>query len=198
MGAVPGGSPGQPVGHHRRRVLVRAPRRPAPPGLLAAGILLDRHRRGGPWPLGHHGVAVGLGDDPLHVGQHVVASDRELARVGPYRLVLHDGDGDHAVTLQASALTYNPDMIWGGHGLMGLLDALVDLPGRRLVAGDPLVSAAHLCITQPGLDHAPPRSSTPRWSSPRLKEPDRLATPMGPWGIDRCDSAARPLRHTLC
>src|SRR5215207_10278397 len=54
---------------------------------------------------------------------------------------------------------------------MGLLDVLVDLPGRRLVTGDPLVLAAHLCITQPGLDHAPPRSSTRRWSSPRRKSP---------------------------
>src|SRR5206468_2492504 len=112
-----------------------------------ARILLDRHRRGGPLPLGHHGVTVGLGNHPLHVSHHVVASDRELARVGPYRLVLCDRDGEHAITLQASALTHDPDMIWGGGGLMGLLDALVDLPGRRLVAGNPLVSAAHLSIT---------------------------------------------------
>jgi hypothetical protein len=52
---------------------------------------------------------------------------------------------------------------------MGSLDVLVDLPGRRLVAGDPLFSAAHLFITQPGLDHAPPRWSTRRWSSPKLE-----------------------------
>ena len=37
---------------------------------------------------------------------------------------------------------------------MRLLDLLVDLSGRRLVAGDPLLSATHLSITQPGMDHA--------------------------------------------
>jgi hypothetical protein len=29
--------------------------------------------------------------------------------------------------------------------------------------------AAHPFITQAGLDHAPPRSSTQHWSSPKLK-----------------------------
>jgi hypothetical protein len=50
-------------------------------------------------------------------------------------------------------------MLWGGGGLVGLLDALVDLAGRRLVAGDPLFLAAHLFITNLGLDHAPAGSS---------------------------------------
>jgi hypothetical protein len=38
-------------------------------------------------------------------------------------------------------------MALGGRFLVGLLDLLVDLAGRRLVAGDLFLSAAHLHIT---------------------------------------------------
>jgi hypothetical protein len=45
-------------------------------------------------------------------------------------------------------------MLAGGRALLGVFDVLVDLPGRRLVAADPLLSAAHLSITHRGIDHA--------------------------------------------
>jgi hypothetical protein len=77
----------------------------------------------------------------------VVVGDRELARVGPHRLVLRQRHGDEAVTVLPPALTQDPDMALGGRFLVGLLDLLVDLAGRRLVAGDLFLSAAHLHIT---------------------------------------------------
>jgi hypothetical protein len=165
MGAVPGGPPGQPVGHQHRRVLVRAAAGSAPPGRPAARVLLDRDRRRGPLPLGDHGVAVGLGNHLLHLGQHVVADHGKLARVGPHRLVLRQRHGDKAVALLPPAFTQDPDMPLDGRGLMRLLDLLVDRSGRRLVAGDPLLSATHLSITQPELTTQPGSQSTPRWST---------------------------------
>jgi hypothetical protein len=77
----------------------------------------------------------------------MVVGHGELARVGPHRLVLGQRHGDEAVAILAPALTQDPDMALGGRGLMGLLDLLVDLAGRRLVAGDPLLSATHRFIT---------------------------------------------------
>jgi hypothetical protein len=47
---------------------------------LAPRVLLDRDRRRGPLPLGDHGIAVGLGNHLLYVGQHVVAGHGEPAR----------------------------------------------------------------------------------------------------------------------
>src|SRR5829696_311574 len=126
--------------------------------------------RAGHQPLGHL----------LHVGQHVAAGHGELARVGPQRLVLRQRHGDEALAILPSALTQDPDVALGGCGLMGVLDLLVDLAGRRLVAGGPLLSAPHLFITAAELTTQAPsrqhRTGRPPCDPPTVQVIPRSST----------------------
>src|SRR6266545_1373723 len=126
----------------------------------AVRVLLDRHRRRGPLPLGHHRVAVGLGHHLLLVGQHVGVRDREPARVGPDRLVLRQRDGDDPVAVLPPALAQDPHGIRGGRALVAAFDALVDLPGHRLVGGGAFLPAAHLPSPNRDVTTPPPGPST--------------------------------------